>query len=112
MSSLLPKPSKIKFHYVTTDQSGVKLKIAAQYYHALKLDLKKYHWKTAMYVYGDGFSRIILSCMRLETKNRSEMRLAKNGTRLESETKILLREARRTLDNRNASSKEPTVHEK
>ena len=36
-----PKPSNINFHYVTTDQSGVVLKIAAQYDHALKLDLKK-----------------------------------------------------------------------
>ena len=36
-----PKPSNIKFHYVKTDQSGVVLKIAAQYDHALKLDLKK-----------------------------------------------------------------------
>ena len=37
-----PKPSNIKFKYVTTDQSGVVLKIAAQYDHALKLDFKKY----------------------------------------------------------------------
>ena len=43
-------PSNIKFHYVTTDQSGVVLKIAAQYDRVLKLELKKnYHWKRAMY---------------------------------------------------------------
>ena len=42
-------PLNIKFHYVTTDQSGVVLKIAAQYDRALKLDLKTLSLEEAMY---------------------------------------------------------------
>ena len=35
-----PKPSNIKFHYIITDQSSVRFKIAAEYEHVLKLDFK------------------------------------------------------------------------
>ena len=49
-----PKPSNMKFHNVTTDQSGVVLEIAAQY------DLKKIIIRIGPCM-GDGFSRIIFS---------------------------------------------------
>ena len=48
---------------LTTNQSGVFLKIAAHHDHGLNLDCKKnYHWKKPMYMV-NVFSLLFLSCV-------------------------------------------------